>query len=114
MQQTEQEKNNRTKGSYFDPSRDPICTIPDQIFNGTNDTISDSALKLISSFQGDTANEAEKLRQFLRSVFDVGATNNLNEKAVIKVLKRKLENTARKVIDSYEEEFDDKSSKLTA
>ena len=110
LQQTEQEKNNRTKGSYFDPSRDPICTIPDQIFNGANDTISDSALKLISSFQGDTANEAEKLRQFLRSVFDVGATNNLNEKAVIKVLKRKLENTARKLIDSYEEEFDDKSS----
>ena len=110
LQQTEQEKNNRTKGSYFDPTRDPISTIPAQISSGTNETISDSALKLITSFQGDTANEAEKLRQFLRSVFDVGATNNLNETAVIKVLKRKLENTARKLIDSYEEEFADKSS----
>ena len=92
----------KAKGIYFDPKRETIVEIPESISNGRVDTISDSALKLIGTFQGDTENEAEKLKIFLHAVFDVAITNDLNEKTVINVLKRKLENTARKIIKRYE------------
>ena len=42
------------------------------------------------------------MKIFLHAVLDVAVTNDLNEKTVIKVLKRKLENTARKLIKRYE------------
>ena len=108
LQKIEDEKEEKALGSYFDPTRETIIHIPETIATGTTDTISDSGLKLIGSFQGDSNVEAEKLKLFLRSVFDVAVTNNLNEAAVKKVLKRKLENTARKLIDRYEEQFVDK------
>ena len=92
-------------GKYYDPKRETIVEIPESISNGQTDTISDSALKLIGTFQGDTDSEAEKLKIFLHAVFDVAVTNDLNEKTVIKVLKRKLENTARKLIKRFETKF---------
>lgn len=113
LQKIENDKDEKAHGSYFDPTRETIIHIPETIANGQTDTISDSALKLINTFQGDSNSEAEKLKLFLRSVFDVAQTNDLNEKAVTKVLKRKLENTARKLIDSYDEEFFDKPNPPT-
>ena len=41
-------------GKYYDPKRETIVEIPESISNGQTDTISDSALKLIGTFQGDT------------------------------------------------------------
>ena len=105
VQKWADDEEERAKGLYFDPTRETITTIPATIENGQVNSISDSALKLIGTFQGDTDSEAEKLGTFLHSVFDVAVTNNLNESTVIKVLKRKLENTARKLIKRFETKF---------
>ena len=107
IQKRETEKNNKATGSYFDPDREPICLIPPAIITGDVTQISDSALKLLSSFKGDTENEAENLKAFLRGIYDVAITNKVTEECVIAVLKRKLSGTARRLIDSYIEEFID-------
>ena len=113
IQQRIKEKNARAKGSYFDPSREPICTIPPDISTGTKDSVNDSAMKLLPNFTGDTQQEGENLKTFLRAVYDVSVTNTLTEKCAKAVLKRKLQNTARRLIDSYEQEFVDQPDKPT-
>merc|ERR1712243_50670 len=70
-------------------------------------------LKLLETFQGTTKNEAEKLQTFLDSLFDIAQTNNLTEKAVIKVLRRKLEGNARKLLNMILDEFVSKSKEPT-
>ena len=107
IQQRENEKDVKTKGSYFDPGRKPICPIPPEIANGTVEQVSDSALKLLSSFKGDTDSEAETLKSFLTGVYDVATTNKLTEPCTKAILKRKLQSTARRLIDTLEEELDD-------
>ena len=106
LQQRHQEKNSKTCGSYFDPLRDPICMIPPEITTGNQTQVSDSALKLLPSFLGDTDKEHENLRTFLRAVYDVAITNRLTETCTKAVLRRKLAGTARKLIDSYELEME--------
>ena len=106
LQQRHQEKNSKTCGSYFDPLRDPICMIPADIATGQQAQVSDSALKLLPSFLGDTDKEHENLRTFLRAVYDVAITNRLTEACTKAVLRRKLAGTARKLIDSYELEME--------
>ena len=105
IQQRENEKDVKAKGSYFDPGREPICPIPPDISTGNVDQVSDSALKLLSSFKGDTDSEAENLKSFLRGIYDVATTNKLNEACVKAILKRKLNSTARRLIDTLEEEM---------
>ena len=105
LQQRHQERGNKAHGSYFDPLRKPICEIPEQIKQGKQTTISDSALKLIQQFEGDSANEEDNLRTFLRSLFDVARTNGLTETCTKTVLRRKLAGTARILIDTYEAEL---------
>ena len=107
IQQRYAQKDAKATGSYSDKTRDPICNIPQAISTGDTNTIGDSALKLIKTFEGDGSNEAQNLKEFLRSLFDVAITNTLNEKCVKAALKRKLGSTARRLIDSYEQEFED-------
>ena len=107
IQQRHSQKDAKATGSYADKSRDPICTIPPNITTGATNTINDSALKLLTSFNGDTNNEAEALKAFLRAIFDVAITNTLNETCVKAILKRKLGGTARRLIDSYEQELEE-------
>ena len=113
IQERIKERIDRAKGSYFDPSREPICTIPPDISTGTKDSVNDSAMKLLPNFTGDTQQEGENLKTFLRAVYDVSVTNTLTEKCAKAVLKRKLQNTARRLIDSYEQEFVDQPDKPT-
>ena len=100
VQKWADDQEEKASGSYFgfDPKRKTIIKIPEEIATGTVETISDSGLKLLETFQGTTKNEAEKLQTFLDSLFDIAQTNNLTEKAVIKVLRRKLEGNARKML----------------
>ena len=105
LQQRHQERGNKAHGSYFDPLRKPICEIPEQIKQGKQTTISDSALKLIQQFEGDSANEEDNLRTFLRNLFDIARTNGLTEACTKAVLRRKLVGTARILIDMYENEL---------
>ena len=105
IQQRENEKDVKAKGSYFDPGREPICPIPPEISTGNVEQVSDSALKLLTSFKGDTDTEAENLKSFLRGIYDVATTNKLTETCVKAILKRKLTSTARRIIDTLEEEM---------
>ena len=105
LQQRHQERDNKAHGSYFNPLRRPICELPDQLKQGKQTTISDSALKLIQQFEGDGANEEDNLRTFLRNLFDVARTNGLTEACTKAVLRRKLAGTARILIDTYETEL---------
>ena len=107
IQQRLAQKDAKATGSYADKTRDPICNIPQAISTGVTSIIGDSALKLITTFEGDGINEAQNLKEFLRSLFDIAVTNTLNEKCVKAALKRKLGGTARRLIDSYEQEFKD-------
>ena len=77
-QQRQDERHQREMGGYFDHTRKPICTIPAALATNLNSTVSDSALKLLTTFTGNTDNKADNLRQFFRSVYDVADTNNLN------------------------------------
>ena len=104
-QQRQDERHQREMGGYFDQTREPICTIPPALATNQNATVSDSALKLLTTFSGNTDNEADNLRQFLRSVYDVADTNSLNEECVKKILQRKLAGVARKLVDKYLREF---------
>ena len=106
IQQRHSQKDAKATGSYADKSRDPICTIPPNITTGATNTINDSALKLLTTFNGDTSNEAEALKAFLRAICDVAITNTLIETCVKAILKRKLGGTARRLIDSYEQELE--------
>lgn len=105
LQQRHQERDNKAHGSYFNPLRRPICELPEQLKQGKQTTISDSALKLIQQFEGDGANEEDNLRTFLRNLFDVARTNGLTEACTKAVLRRKLAGTARILIDTYETEL---------
>ena len=105
IQSRTMQKGGRAKGSYFNQNRKPICEIPKSIESGTKDDISDSALKLISHFLGDSDDEADNLRSFLRNLYDVACTNRLTEKCTKAVLRRKLQGTARRLIDAYEQEL---------
>ena len=45
-----------------------------QVENGDQTNVQDSALKLINTFSGDKEKEAENLKTFLRAIFDVVLT----------------------------------------
>ena len=96
-----EEKNKISQGNYFNRTRVPICVPPKEIASGTKNEISDSALKLLTTFKGDSSEESENLRLFLRTIFDIAITNNLTETCTVAMLQRKLAGTARKIIDSF-------------
>ena len=109
IQSRNDEANTKAKGSLFDPLRTPICMPPEAIKKGTKEEVSDSALKLLHSFKGDTEEESDNLRMFLRNVYDISVTNKLNEEATKAILLRKLTGTARKLMDSFIDEFPDET-----
>ena len=98
----------REKGSkqqYFDNQRDPICQIPEALKTNVQNQVSDTALKLLSTFKGDTNNESDNLKTFLRNIYDVATTNQLSEGCTNNIIKRKLGGTARKILDAYTAEL---------
>ena len=109
VQQRHTQKDAKASGSYFDATRDPICPIPARLYAGDVEQVGDSALKLLPSFNGDTNAEADNLKTFMRAIYDVAVTNRLSETCVKAVIKRKLGGTARRLIDSYEQEFEDET-----
>ena len=63
VQKWADDQEEKASGSYFDfdPNRKTIIKIPEEIATGTVETISDSGLKLLETFQGTTKNEAENM-----------------------------------------------------
>ena len=83
-----------------------------QVENGDQTNVQDSALKLINTFSGDKEKEAENLKTFLRAIFgDIALTNKLTTEWTTAIIKRKLTGTARKLIDAYEDEIGNKPNR---
>ena len=68
---------------------------------GTESKVSDSGLRLITIFTGDSTNNEEDLTIFLREVYALSATSNLTEHASISVIIRKVSGSAQILLDDY-------------
>ena len=85
---------------YISKEETPINRIP-QINGRTNvkNSVQDSTLKLCKSFDGSGEKTADKLQDFLRSIFDVMGTASLSEHVVKSIIFRKLEGSARALME---------------
>ena len=68
---------------------------------GNMDRISDSSLKLIPEFTGDSASNENDLNIFLRNVYSQVKTSGLTEEATVNVILRKLNGSAFILADRF-------------
>lgn len=68
---------------------------------GNADKVSDSSLKLIPEFSGDSSNNENDLTQFLRSIFALAKTSDLSQQTTLNVILRKLTGSAFILADKY-------------
>ena len=68
---------------------------------GSEEKVSDSGLRLIDTFSGDTSQNETALNKFFKDIFALAQTSNLNEQTVISVILRKLSGSATILIDEY-------------
>ena len=94
----------KQEGIDFDSNEKLINEPPITTF-GTEHKASDTGLKMIETFTGDTTNVEENLTTFLRSVYSLIQTNNLSEKAANSVIIRKVSGSAQILIDSFVEKM---------
>ena len=72
---------------------------PDQW--GIEQKVSDSGLRLLSEFTGDSSSNEQNLNQFLRDIYALAKTGNLTQQAAIAVILRKLAGSAHILIDDF-------------
>ena len=89
-----------------------VNEFPSNVF-GQETKISDSSLRLINPFSGDEQNSEADLTTFLREIYTVSQTNNLNENMTINILVRKLTGTAQILVDDFIAQNDRQNIKLT-
>ena len=65
------------------------------------EVITDSTLKTIKVFRGESVDWPEELQSWLRSIYDIQKTSNLSRNAVIKVILRKSDGVARILVEAY-------------
>lgn len=68
---------------------------------GGADRVSDSSIKLISEFSGDSSDNEQQLSLFLRGIFALAKTSDLSEKTSVNVLFRKLTGSAYILTDQF-------------
>lgn len=68
---------------------------------GIEAKVSDSGLRLITPFTGDSENNENDLNFFLREVFTLAQTSNLTEAATISVVIRKVAGSAQILLDDF-------------
>ena len=68
---------------------------------GNETKVSDTSLKLIHGFDGDSADLETSLNEFLRSVYTLAQTADLTEQVAIAVLIRKLSGTAHTLVEQF-------------
>ena len=88
-------------GTYVDTKLMPINILPIFGQNDTVEVITDSTLKTIKVFRGDSGDCPEELQSWLRSIYDIQKTSNLSRNAVIKVILRKSDGVARILVEAY-------------
>merc|ERR1712105_483455 len=67
---------------------------------------------LITPFSGDETNSEADLTTFLREIYNVSQTNNLNESTTINILVRKLTGTAQILVDDFIAQNDRQNMRL--
>ena len=85
------------------------CETPDHLINpppmgstfGVEAKVSDSGLRLITAFSGDSDNNETALHFFLREVYTLSQTSDLTESATVNVIMRKLSGSAQILLDDY-------------
>ena len=68
---------------------------------GLEEKCSDTALRNVETFSGDTASNESNLNNFLRDIFALSITNSLSEYTTVSVLCRKLTGSAVILIDTF-------------
>ena len=61
---------------------------------GHAEKVSDSSIKMITEFSGDSSDNEQQLSVFLRGVFALAKTSDLSEKTTVNVIFRKLTGSA--------------------
>ena len=87
-------------GKKVESDQHLVNEFPSEVF-GQEVKISDSSLKLITTFSGDEQNSEADLTTFLREIYNVSQTNSLNESTTINILVRKLTGTAQILVDDF-------------
>ena len=84
------------------PSSDEVHLIhPPPKEWGVEQKVSDSGLKLINEFSGDTGQNEDNLNQFLRAAFAMAKTSNLSEQTTIALILRKLSGSAHELVQQF-------------
>lgn len=86
-------------GLHFDADLHLINPPPTEY--GTEQRVSDTGLKLIPDFSGDTNQNESNLNLFLRSCYALAHTANLTEQTTLAVILRKLVGSAHELIDQF-------------
>lgn len=94
-------------GTYIDTKLTPINILPTFGQNDNVDVVTDSTLKTIKVFRGDSGDCPEELQSWLRSIYDIQKTSNLSRNALIKVILRKSDGVARILVEDYLKSIND-------
>ena len=88
-------------GTYIDTKTAPINILP--IFGQyhTVEIITDSTLKTIKVFRGDSGDCPEELQSWLCLIYDIQKTSNLSRNAVVKVILQKFDGVARILVEDF-------------
>ena len=98
-------------GKKVESDQHLVNEFPNEVF-GQEVKISDSSLRLITPFSGDETNSEADLTTFLREIYNVSQTNNLNESTTINILVRKLTGTAQILVDDFIAQNDRQNMRL--
>ena len=86
-------------GGHLQPEMHLINSPP--VEWGTAEKVSDSSIKIITEFSGDSSDNEQQLSLFLRGIFALAKTSDLTEKTAVNVLFRKLTGSAYILTDQY-------------
>ena len=98
--------NKRFQDDFCDTTQSPINTLP--IFTASDSVThcTDSNLKHIQPFEGNSGDDPENLQNFLRQIFDVQKTATLSQPAVIRIIQRKCTSVSRTLLDEFLQTLD--------
>ena len=98
--------NKRFEDDFCDTTQSPINTLPIFTDNDTVAHCTDSNLKHIQPFEGNSGDDPENLQNFLRQIFDTQKTATLNQAAVIRIIQRKCTSVSRTLVDEFLQTLD--------
>ena len=98
--------NKRFQDDFCDTTQSPINTLP--VFTDSDNVThcTDSSLKHIQPFEGNSGDDPENLQNFLRQIFDIQKTATLNQPAVIRIIQRKCTSVSRTLLDEFLQTLD--------